>query len=72
MKIKKEIFLIESRFSDWEKSCRVYILISFDENMKIQKIYPLFVDVNHICCYNRKYIGNLKKFLQDEANYMQM
>lgn len=65
-------FLIESRLCDWHKSCRIYILISFIEGENNPKMYPLFIDVNHICCptHHKKHIDNLKKFLQDDSNFI--
>ena len=65
-------FLIESRLYDWNKSCRIYILISFIEDENNPKMYPLFIDINHICCHKNsgKDIDALKNFLNDDNNFI--
>ena len=60
-------FFLESRCYDWSKSCRIFCLF----NLSSKKIYPLFIDVNHVCCYSYQSnrIGKQGEFLKEADNF---
>ena len=60
-------FFLESRCYDWSKSCRIFCLF----NLSSKKIYPLFIDVNHVCCYSYESnrIRKQEKFLKEADNF---
>ena len=61
-------FFLESRCYDWSKSCRIFCLF----NILSKEIYPLFIDVNHICCYSYddKKVKRHENFLKNDDNFL--
>lgn len=63
-----DCFFLECRCYDWSKTCRFFCLFIFSRESK-HKIYPLFVDPNHVCCWGWNKVKKSQNFLEDDCNF---
>lgn len=62
-------FFLEARTKDWTKICRVFCLFNLSRKNH-HKIYPLFIDVNHLCCCNdNNKIRKIEKWLESSDKF---